>query len=173
MSRPRHLNYEVQTGLYQAVDWTNRMADKVRVAADRAIRRMCEDAARAARQEIWENRIRPISKKRVTNPKLITLLDTASYVGAIQARTSRTGGWYVGVPQEGVHPPSGVNWVQLWKWLRFGTARMPARVHIDRAVKKVFKRAPEYFAKEGLAVRVRGKAPSASAGGLPVSGDDL
>lgn len=162
MARPRHLQYQVQKGLYEAVDWTNRMADKVRDAADRAIRNMCEDAAAEARREIWENKIRPISQKRVTNPKLITLIDTASYVNAIQARRDPKAGWYVGVPKVGVHPVStDVSWVDLWKWLRFGTRTMPARVHIDKAIKRVFRRAPEYFEREGLAVRVRGRAPSA------------
>lgn len=117
---------------------------------------MLHDAAADARKEIWENRIRPPSKKRITNRKLITLIDTAAYVNAIQVRHSRKAGWYVGVPEEGVHP-SGVEWVQLWKWLRFGTVTMPPRVHIDRAIKRAFKNAPTYFEQEGLVVRYRGK----------------
>lgn len=85
------------------------------------------EVADKAKAEILSNHINPPTIKKDG----ITLVDTGEYVEKIHSRRVSQRLWYIGLP-DGVHA-SGVSYRNMWMWLRYGTARMPARPHIDTA----------------------------------------
>jgi len=109
-----------------------------------------DDVVAEAKREVMANEIQPPSKKAG-----ITLVDTTQYVehfGRFQGR--KAGGEfshnYAGLPPSGTHGPSGVPWDTIYRWLRYGTARMPPRPHIDTAFRRLLPTLPARFRAAGF-----------------------
>lgn len=110
----------------EAQKWLRTLMERAEKKAQIVIRDTLADGAKAAQAEIRSGAIKPPSKKKDG----VTLIESGEYVDSIGVyKDKRTGNWYLGLP-EGDHP-SGVAWIDLWMWLRYGTATMPARPHID------------------------------------------
>lgn len=132
--------------------WMANAASKVAELAFTLDSEVLEEAAVEARAEILANQVMPPSQKSTGQaPKdgsapysypanvgsQTTLVDTGTYADAIGVYSAGKTK-YVGLPPTGTHSPSGLSWDTLYKILRFGTARMPPRPHIDGAAQRVF-----------------------------------
>ena len=153
----------------RAKTWVSTLAERARVAIVVSRDTALEEAALEARAEILSNQIQPPSKKSsgqrtgagdtmpYTYPAApknpTTLVDTGTYADAIGVYSTSDGTKYVGLPPSGVHSPSGLPWATLYRWLRFGTARMPPRPHIDTAAQRVFAKYGKKLRSMGFLVR--------------------
>lgn len=144
-------------------EWLTSLPSRLMKVSDEIEDEILQEAAAEARREILANEIVPPSK----GGKGITLIESGTYVKSIGVYRNAEGIKYVGFPPEGVHRPSGLEWHKLWRYLRYGTARMPARPHIDTAMAKAYKKLPLKFKLRGFNLTKRvgaGYGPGKNAG---------